>query len=402
LTVEFRYEAVDRTGRAVNGVRSGANELEVLQALRQQDLTPVDIAPMKPADRSGRRSSAAPSAQQVVLVVRELSTLLGAGVPLAEAVESTMQSHAEDGLGAAFERALARLRAGAPFSEALRATGLAFPDYLFHLVGAGELTGRLSQALNGAAEQMEYEQRVRADIRNALVYPSVLVVSGIAATLLIFIVVVPKFGNILKSSQATVPAISRGVLEAGLFARDNLLWLGLAAAAAVGGAGLALANPAVRQQLLETASRLPLLGDWLRHAEVGRWAKMLGTLLGNKVPVIRAMELALSGVRLGSLGQQLRLAQRDLQAGQKMADALATHRAVSTMGVNLVRVGERTGDLPLMLATLARVYEEASRDRMKRFLVLLEPLTILIVGAAIGFIMIAIILAITSLSSVAA
>jgi general secretion pathway protein F len=129
---------------------------------------------------------------------------------------------------------------------------------------------------------------------------------------------------------------------------------------------------------------------------------MLGTLLGNKVPVIRAMELALSGVRLGSLGQQLRLAQRDLQAGQKMADALATHRAVSTMGVNLVRVGERTGDLPLMLATLARVYEEASRDRMKRFLVLLEPLTILIVGAAIGFIMIAIILAITSLSSVAA
>jgi general secretion pathway protein F len=72
------------------------------------------------------------------------------------------------------------------------------------------------------------------------------------------------------------------------------------------------------------------------------------------------------------------------------------------MGVNLVRVGERTGDLPLMLATLARVYEEASRDRMKRFLVLLEPLTILIVGAAIGFIMIAIILAITSLSSVAA
>jgi general secretion pathway protein F len=323
-------------------------------------------------------------------------------VPLAEAVESTMQSHTEDGLGAAFERALARLRAGAPFSEALRATGLAFPDYLFHLVGAGELTGRLSQALNGAAEQMEYEQRVRADIRNALVYPSVLVVSGIAATLLIFIVVVPKFGNILKSSQATVPAISRWVLEAGLFARDNLLWLGLAAAAAVGGAGLALANPAVRQQLLETASRLPLLGDWLRHAEVGRWAKMLGTLLGNKVPVIRAMELALSGVRLGSLGQQLRLAQRDLQAGQKMADALATHRAVSTMGVNLVRVGERTGDLPLMLATLARVYEEASRDRMKRFLVLLEPLTILIVGAAIGFIMIAIILAITSLSSVAA
>jgi general secretion pathway protein F len=112
------------------------------------------------------------------------------------------------------------------------------------------------------------------------------------------------------------------------------------------------------------------------------------------------MELAESGVQLSSIAHKLQLAVRDIRAGKKLADALALHQTVNPMGVNLVRVGERTGELPGMLKTLGKLYENASRDRMKRFLILLEPVTILIVGCVIGFIMVAIMMAITSISTI--
>ena len=401
--MEFRYEAVNRSGQILKGTLSAGSERELLQTLQQQDLTPVDVARVAPSRRAARHGDgSAPTHQALVLVIQELATLLAAGVPLAEAVDSTGQSHRESAIGAAFDRVHGRLRAGAAFSEALRAAGLALPEYLFHLVSAGELTGKLAEALQSATAQMEYDERIRQDLRSALVYPAVLVVSGIAATLLIFVVVVPKFSNMLKSSRANIPEISRWVLEAGLFAKENLLWLGLGAGALVAAAIMAFANATLRQAVLDASSRLPLLGEWLRNAEIGRWAKMLGTLLANKVPVVRALELSQSGVRIGDIAHGLQLVLRDLRAGQKLAEALAIHQVVNAMGINLVRVGERSGELAPMLLTLGRVYDTASRDRMKRFLVLLEPATILVVGAVIAFIMIAIMLAITSMSTMAA
>jgi general secretion pathway protein F len=127
---------------------------------------------------------------------------------------------------------------------------------------------------------------------------------------------------------------------------------------------------------------------------------MLGSLLANRVPIVQALELAESGVGLRSLAVRLELTVRDLRAGKKLADSLALHRTINPMGINLVRVGERSGELPEMLRVLGRIYENSSRERMKRFLILFEPVAILVVGGIIGFIMVAIMLAITSLSTV--
>ena len=395
--MEYRYRAGDRSGRIFEGQLEAETERAAVQQLQQQDLTPISLVPVRA--KTQRRSGKAPSQQDLLLALRELATLLQAGVPLAEAVSSCASAHLGTQLGEALERTHAQLRSGSPLSEALRTGRLDYPEYLYQLLQAGELTGKLADALFGAAEQMEYEQRVRSDMRSALTYPIILVASGIAATLLIFIFVVPRFSGILKNPRADIPAFSRWVLEAGLFTKENLLWIGLSAFALLATTVIALGNPQVRRQLLDAASRLPLFGEWLVNSEVGRWATMFGTLLSNKVPIVQAMELSEVGVRLSALAARLSLAQRDLRAGKKLAEALETHRTVNAMGLNLVRVGERSGELPMMLKTLGRIYETASRDRMKRFLTMLEPLTILVVGALIGFIMVAIMLAITSIST---
>ena len=243
--MDFHYQAVNAQGQSESGQISATGEREAVRLLRQMELTPLEVSPL------GRRAAAPTrikraSHQDKALVMRELATLLHAGISLAEAVESIGQTHTDSAIGAAFTIIHGKLRGGESFSQGLKSTSLEWPDYLTQLVAAGEHTGKLAQALDSAASQMEYEQRIRSEMRNALIYPSILVFSGIAATLLIFIVVVPEFAGLLKNSHAQIPDISVWVLTAGLFVKENLLWVGLGALTLVLTAVVMLANPLLR------------------------------------------------------------------------------------------------------------------------------------------------------------
>lgn len=398
--MEYRYQAVNSQGQTVSGQISAGGEREAARLLKEQELTPLEISPAGLQATADSFRARRASGQDKAIVVRELAILLQAGVSLAEAVESIGQSHTDSAIGPAFVHVHGKLRGGESFSQGLRSAPLEWPDYLYQLVAAGEQTGKLAQALQSAASQMEYEQRVSSEMRSALIYPGVLVFSGIAATLLIFIVVVPKFANILKSNKAQVPDISVWVLTIGMFVRENLLWVGLGAAAAVMAIASVLANREYRNALLQHVSRLPILGRWLVETEVGRWAAMLGTLLENRVPILKAMEITQDGTRLVAMRQKLQQALREVKGGKKLADALAGVQLLNVTGLNLVRVGERSGELANMLRALATLHENAGRERLKRFLILLEPLAILIIGGVIGLVMVSVMLAITSLSNV--
>ena len=127
---------------------------------------------------------------------------------------------------------------------------------------------------------------------------------------------------------------------------------------------------------------------------------MLGTLLENRVPILKAMELAQDGMRLNALKHKLQQALREVRGGKKIAEALSGGQILNVTGLNLIRVGERSGELPKMLRTLAGLYETSGQQRLKRFLILLEPVAILTIGVVIGTIMVAVMLAITSLSNI--
>jgi general secretion pathway protein F len=399
--VEFSYEAVTSDGRTIRGETRADSERDLLRQLESQDLVPVRVKLLSDSAGSwrGRRLRRGVTEVERAQLVRELGTLLAAGVPLAEAVSAAAEGRPATEIGRCLDSVHAQLRAGAPFSAALDGSGLGLPTYLAQLVTAGEVSGKLAQALHAGADQMEYDHRVRREMRNALIYPSILVASGVGATLLIFLVVVPRFANILNNPRARLPDISVWVLKAGLFVKENLPWLGMGLAALIVGLMILAATPAARLALREAASRLPVVGEWLRQAELGRWATMLGTMLGNRVPIVKAMDLASASVSTRALSARLQLALRDVRAGRSLADSLAAYRTVNPVGINLVRVGERSGELPEMLRTLGRTYDADARDRMKRALILFEPMAILVVGAAIGFIMVAIMLAITGLST---
>jgi len=399
--MEFQYLAANTQGQTLSGQISAADKREAIRLLQQQNLMPISIASAaaRPTDADTQASSKKPGRQDKTLAIQELTTLLNAGVPLAESVDSISIAHAGTAIGSAFAGVLTALRRGERFSEALRLTELELPTYLYQLVAAGELTGKLGQSLQTAVTQMQYEDRMRQEMRNALTYPAILVVSGIAATLLVFIVVVPKFANLLKGNTANIPLLSKWVIGTGMFVQANLLWIGLISLALIMGTAAALRNPEMRNRAFEWLVRIPVLGQWIVETEMGRWSSMLSALLENRVPIITAMELALSGVRISTLRNSLQQALREVRSGTRFADALAGNRALGATGINLVRVGERSGELAPMLRALSTLYENAGRDRMKRFLLLLEPIAILLIGSIIGVIMVAIMLAVTSMNS---
>jgi general secretion pathway protein F len=399
MTIEFRYEAITAQGATVEGIISANDDQDALLQLRSQSLTPVALK--LPADISApSRRPKRMTASDKILVVRELATLLRAGIPLADAVNSLASARGGTAMGEALQRAWRALNAGETFVAALEKADISFPVYVSQLAATGEITGKLAAALTDAARQMEYDDRVRQELRNSLTYPVILVMAGISAVLLIFLFVVPRFANLVKGSRAAdIPEISLWVINIGLFMKSNWLGLLLVVLALIMALIISLRDDRGRTRWLSRLAKAPLIGVWLTEAETGRWATTLGTLLGNRVPILSALELAAQGLRFPDMRRSMQFVLRDVRGGATLADTVAKYGIVNATGINLIRVGEKSGELPQMVATLGELQSEAGRNRMKRFLLMLEPIAILVLGAIIAVIMVAIMMAITSINT---
>jgi len=400
--VNYSFRALEADGAERTGHLEAESEPAALRELIQRGLTPLSVAPLgqrAAAPRVGLAVGKASAADQITLV-QELATLLGAGISLAEALPSLASAYADQALGPGLARVDRDVRSGQRLSAALRASGMALPPYVLALTEAGEASGELAKALSEAAAQMEHERRISQELRNALIYPAVLVASGVVAVLIIFIGVVPRFASLLKSSRAEVPALSRWIIETGMFVKLHLLGFGLGAAGLVAVLAVVLATPAYRARAFEAAARMPVLGTWLVRVDVGRWATVLGALLSNHVPILDAVRLSAGALRIKRLRESLGRTGRELERGLTLAEVLGAQGWFPPARLNLIRVGERSGELARMLTTLGAMETEAARVLQKRVLALIEPAAILIIGTVIGVIMVAVMMAITSLNTV--
>jgi len=398
---DFQYLALDSAGRRQSGSLRAAHIDDASRQLQALQLHIISVQALrKTGPSTGRQSGKSQKAMKpeaVVTLVDELATLLDAGVPLAEAVATLAQSHSEEH---PLSQTLRSIRSGTSFSAALEQSGLQLPDFALQLVRSGEVTGKLGAALRSAATHLEADAKFQQEARNALLYPMVLVGSGIVATLVMFIFVVPRFAAILDNPKADLPLMSKLVLGAGLWLTQHQLIVGAALGAFVAVCIWAARRQDVREGLWELAARLPVLGAWTLHAELSRWASLFGVLLNSKVPLLTALGQANQTLRRRSLRAQAALALGDVRGGKALSQALAEHSLLDAAGLNLIRVGERAGSLPQTVTSLARIHTNQSQLRLKRFLVLLEPLTILAISVVLGGIMISVMLAITSLTNV--
>ena len=396
--MEFEYEAVDANGRTLKGELEAPSAAEVVRRLSQDGQTAVNVSERKPQALPALRRRL--RGADVVVAFHELATLLQSGVALGDAVVAQSRGSYHPTLAAAFDGIARDLMRGHSFLEAIRASDLPLPDYVYHLVEAGEMSGRLPQSLREGVDQMTYDQRVASEIRGALTYPAILVLSSIVAVVLVFVFVVPKFSNLLEGGNE-LPLFSEIVLRTGVWFNDNTWLIVGVAVAAVLGLAAALQRKSVRARLLDGLARVPVLSSWLSENDTAKWASVMAAMLASRVELIDALDLASRGVRISRRLGMLERAVGDVKSGNALSAALEKQGALTPTGYNLIRVGEQSGQLTEMMRALATLYEENSTRRMKRALALIEPLAILLIGSVLGAIMIAIILAITSVNEAA-
>lgn len=396
--MRFDYVARDADGQEHKGVIEADDEVIALRELGAQGLTPVRLAgAVAPKARAVGRQKISAADRGVLL--RELSTLLGAGVSLGDALPSLAQAYAGQALGPALEGLHAHVRGGGRLSEALRDPRLQLPAFVLALTQAGEASGQLARALSEAADQMDLDRKIAEDLRSALIYPTVLVLAGTLAVFIIFVGVVPRFASLIRGSRANVPEFSRWTIEAGIYVRAHLAEFGFGFGALAAMLGMGFSRPALRHRFLQGLLKVPGIGPWLIQSEIGRWATVLGTLLANRVPIVEAMGISAGVLRLELLRQGLERAARSLQQGQTLAAALESQGWFPASRLNLIRVGEKSGELPKMLLALGHSQTDAARLMQRRLLTLIEPVAILLIGTVIGVVMVAVMIAITSMNT---
>ena len=395
---EFDYEVIDPGGQLVKGRAEAGSVTDLVRRLSGEGHTVVDVRERRAAKRPVFRRR--PRPQEQVVAFHELSTLLESGVSLGDAVQAQASGSRHPEIARAFRYIATALTRGENFRDALRGADLALPSYVYYLVEGGELSGHLAVALRQAVEQMQYDERVAAEMRSALLYPSILVVSGSAAVLLVFAFVIPQFSNLLDDENE-LPLLAEVVLRTGVWFHGNG-WLVAAVLAAAAAVILALARrQRVRQRVRDALAALPLFGDWLAELDTAKWASLMSAMLASRVGTMEALGLASRSVAVSRRKAALEQVAGDVRGGASLSAALEKRSALTPTGYNLLRVGEQSGHLAQMLRALASLYEENSQRRMKRLLVLIEPMAVVLIGGILGVIMVGIILAITSVNDIA-
>ncbi len=402
----FDYLALDAAGARRRGVTEAETEHQARQRLRDQGLVPLEIRAARRA--AGARARAAfgqreprLGGEQTVLFTRLLGTLLNSGLPLDDALTG-LASQAGD---ADFKRIALEVRArvleGQGLAAGLEQFPRTFPRVYCATVGAGAQTRHLPQVLMRLADFMEQRQIIRQRLRLALIYPTVLSVVAIGVVTGLLAFVVPEVVKVFEQMERELPALTRYLIGAADLVRDYGLVALAVAAALVYPVRLLLSRPSLRLALDRALLGLPLAGALVRDADAARFARTLAILLGSGLAMIEALGIATAAIGNRATHGEVREAIERVREGAALSRALGRVSGFPPLLAHLVASGEQSGELPRMLDSSAEAHERAVQARLAVAMNLAEPLLILVMGAIVLFIVVAILLPIFDMNRIA-
>ena len=355
---------------------------------------------MLPA-RSGRKRRGRKrrlSEEQIANATRELSTLLRAGLPLDRALGVLISLSEGEPIAELLVNVRKEVNGGASLADAIESQGGAFNRFYINLLRAGEAGGALEVVLERLAEHMQQSKEVHDAMVSAMIYPAILIVVAVSSIFILLGYVVPQFTELFEDVGQVLPLPTRITIAVG----EGLQSYGWVALLVVAAAGWIirrqLEDPRGRRRWHARFLNMPLAGAIITRVEVARFARTLGTLLHNGVPLLKALSIVKDSIGNQVIADGIERVSGSLKQGQSLAEPLAEAALFPPFAIHMIRVGEESGRLEELLLQVASIYDRETQVTIKRTLSLLEPVLILVLGIVIAAVIISILMAILGIN----
>ncbi|MCC6364901.1 MAG: type II secretion system F family protein [Bryobacterales bacterium] len=401
MTTYF-YKAVSPDGRPRSGTLTATSEKLVLSELRRQGLTPLYVGlqaskgfEIKIPGLSGARR------RDILFFTQEMSTLLNSGIPLDRALTIASELTERQQFRSVILDILRLIKGGKSFADSLHTYPDHFSELYINMVRAGEASGSLGVIFTRLAEFERTRDDLRGYIVSSLIYPALLALVGLGSITILLNYVVPRFASVFEDSRMKMPLPTKMLLETSKYVQ-NYGWMALLGLA-VGGIALYSFIRTQQGRLWWDGFRLkvPVLGDALRKAETARFARAMGTLVANSVPLVQSLGIAAATLNNRRIAGSLDAVSQGVKRGEGIATPLKRGGQFPPLAGHLLSVGEETGKLDEMFHRMADIYENDTRVAIRRFTSLFEPMVILVMGIIVGAMILSMLLAITSINEVA-
>jgi len=406
----FRYSAVDRDGRQQAGVLEADSARSARQMLRSRGLVVLTVEAVLsgPSRQGGSVFSRRLSQTDLSVLTRQLSSLLNAALPVADALTVLVEQSERQSLRELMAAIRTDVLGGSSLSAALARHPRQFPDLYRALIAAGEESGQLGSVLSSLADFIEERARLQQKITLAFVYPAIVTTVALLVVIGLLTYVVPQVVQVFTQTRQTLPLLTRMMIGLSDFVRSEGWIILILIVVGIFVVRRALRVPAVRLRWHLTILKMPVLGVLSRSVNAARFAGTLSILVGSGVPILRSLQAA--GETLGNDALRLRVGEASVRVreGFSLARALRTDdphqrgpgqaRLFPPVLIHLISSGEATGKLPEMLARAADMHAREAERRTLFFTSLLEPALILLMGGIVTLIVLSVLMPIIEIN----
>jgi type IV pilus assembly protein PilC len=402
--VEFRCRLASNTGEIIEGDYVADSEARLRHDLEERGLFVLSLKPKGaiaglPLQLPSRTSI---SMREFLVFNQELATLLKAGMPLVQSLDLLRRRVSSPRFRAVLDDVHERVRSGTALSDAFAAHGSLFPSVYTASLVAGERSGSLDSVLRRFVEYTKVIATVKRKTISALVYPAILITLALVLVGIIVLRVVPAFSDFYASFGSQLPLVTRIIVGVSAFIRGEFLLILIAIVAAVLLFVAWLRQPGQQARFDRLVLRVPLVGEIAAKFATSQMARTLATLLGGGLPLVSALDIAARSVGNQHIARELDVVSARVREGVSFSSALEARGVFPDVAVKMAEVGESTGALQDMLNTVADFYDEEISTNMERFVTLVEPVLLVIMGIVIAGLLLALYMPLFQLSSVLA
>jgi type IV pilus assembly protein PilC len=400
--MEFRCRLASPSGQITEEVFAAESESRLRRELEERGLYVLSLRPKHAVAGLALRlpARAAVPTREFLVFNQELATLLRAGMPLVQSLDLLRRRVEAATFRAVLDDVYERVRSGSALSDAFGAHGALVPSVYTASLLAGERSGNLDAVLRRYVDYTRIIATVKRKTVSALVYPAILIALSVVLIGIIVLRVVPAFTDFYGSFEAELPLVTRVIVRISSFLRAQFLFVALALTGVAAAFTVWVRRPGRRAWLDRLLLGVPLVGDIARKFATSQMARTLATLLGGGLPLVNAIEIAARSIGNRFVAGEMERVGGRVREGQSFAAALDERGVFPDVAVKMAEVGESTGALQDMLNTVADFYDEEIATSMERFVTLVEPALLVIMGIVIASLLLALYMPLFQLSSV--